>query len=157
HLYFSLKDETACLDVKIWSSVAQRMKFQLRDGMSVIAEGSIDVYEPRGRYSLIIQRIEPAGEGALALAFHQLKERLAAEGLIAERGTRPPRAIPFLPRRIGVVTSIHGAALRDFLRVLHQRHPRLPVLVCDARVQGDGSVSDVVRALRRLARAKVDV
>jgi exodeoxyribonuclease VII large subunit len=157
HLYFSLKDETACLDVKIWSSVAQRMKFQLRDGMSVIAEGSIDVYEPRGRYSLIVQRIEPAGEGALALAFQQLKERLAAEGLIGERRTRPPRAIPFLPRRIGVVTSIHGAALHDFLRVLHQRHPRLPVLICDARVQGDGSVSDVVRALRRLARAKVDV
>jgi len=157
HLYFNLKDEDACIDVKIWSSVAQRTKFQLRDGLSVICQGSIDLYEPRGRYSLVVQRIEPAGEGALALAFLQLKERLAAEGLIGEARKRPPRPIPFLPRRIGVVTSVSGAALSDFLRVLHRRHPRLPVLVCDARVQGDGSAQDVVRALLRLSRTDVDV
>jgi exodeoxyribonuclease VII large subunit len=157
HLYFNLKDEDACIDVKIWSSVAQRTKFQLRDGLSVICQGSIDLYEPRGRYSLVVQRIEPAGEGALALAFQQLKDRLAAEGLIGEARKRPPRPIPFLPRRIGVVTSVSGAALRDFLRVLHRRHPRLPVLVCDARVQGEGSVQDVIRALLRLSRTDVDV
>ena len=157
HLYFSLKDSEACLDAKIWASTAQRMKFKLRDGLSVIAEGSIDVYEPQGRYSLIVQRIEPEGEGALALAFQQLKERLAAEGFFGERRKRPPRPIPFLPRRIGIVTSVNGAALRDFLRVLHQRHPRIPVLLCDARVQGEGSSFEVVRALRRLARRDVDV
>jgi exodeoxyribonuclease VII large subunit len=157
HLYFSLKDSDACLDAKMWASAAQRLKFNLRDGLSVIAEGSIDLYEPQGRYSLIVQRIEPVGEGALALAFQQLKERLAAEGLLGDARKRPPRAIPFLPRRIGVVTSLHGAALRDFLRVLHQRHPRLPVLICDARVQGEGSAGEVVRAMRRLARANVDV
>ncbi|HEX4804230.1 MAG TPA: exodeoxyribonuclease VII large subunit, partial [Myxococcaceae bacterium] len=133
HLYFSLKDADACLDAKMWASAAQRLKFSLRDGLSVIAEGSIDLYEPQGRYSLIVQRIEPEGEGALALAFQQLKERLAAEGLLGDNRKRPPRTIPFLPRRIGVVTSLHGAAIRDFLRVLHHRHPRLSVLVCDAR------------------------
>ncbi len=157
HLYFSLKDAEACLDAKIWASTAQRMKFKLRDGLSMIAEGSIDLYEPQGRYSLIVQRIEPEGEGALALAFQQLKERLAAEGLFGEHRLRPPRPIPFLPARIGIVTSVNGAALRDFLRVLHQRHPRIPVLLCDARVQGEGSAVEVVRALRRLARSGVDV
>jgi exodeoxyribonuclease VII large subunit len=157
HLYFSLKDSDACLDAKMWSSAAQRLKFSLRDGLSVIAEGGIDLYEPQGRYSLIVQRLEPEGEGALALAFQQLKERLAAEGLLGEARKRPPRQIPFLPRRIGVVTSLHGAAIRDFLRVLHQRHPRLAVLICDARVQGDGSAGEVVRAMRRLSRAGVDV
>src|SRR5215813_9089662 len=157
HLYFSLKDADACLDAKMWASAAQRLKFNLRYGLSVIAEGSIDLYEPQGRYSLIVQRIEPEGEGALALAFQQLKDRLAAEGLLGEARKRPPRAIPFLPQRIGVVTSLHGAAIRDFLRVLHQRHPRLSVLIYDARVQGDGSAGDVVRAMRRLARTDVDV
>lgn len=157
HLYFSLKDADACLDAKMWASAAQKLKFTLRDGLSVICEGSIDLYEPQGRYSLIIQRIEPEGEGALALAFQQLKERLAAEGLLGENRKRPPRPIPFLPRRIGVVTSLHGAAIRDFLRVLHHRHPRLSILVCDARVQGEGSALEVVRAMRRLSRTDVDV
>jgi exodeoxyribonuclease VII large subunit len=157
HLYFSLKDRDACLDVKIWATQAQRLKFKLRDGLEVVAEGSIDLYEPQGRYSLIVQRIDPAGEGALALAFQQLKERLMAEGLFGDRRKRPPRPIPFLPRRIGVVTSRSGAALRDFLRVLHQRNPRLSVLLCDARVQGEGSAFEVVRAIHRLARTNVDV
>jgi exodeoxyribonuclease VII large subunit len=157
HLYFSLKDREACLDVKIWATQAQRLKFKLRDGLEVVVEGSIDLYEPQGRYSLIVQRIDPAGEGALALAFQQLKERLMAEGLFGDRRKRPPRPIPFLPRRIGVVTSRSGAALRDFLRVLHQRNPRLSVLLCDARVQGEGSAFEVVRAIHRLARTDVDV
>ncbi len=157
HLYFSIKDAEACIDVKIWATTAQRLKFKLRDGLSVVIEGSIDVYEPQGRYSLIGQRIDPAGEGALALAFQQLKDRLSEEGLIGEKRKRPPRPLPLLPRRIGVITSISGAALRDFLRVLHRRHPRMPVLVCDARVQGDGASYEVVRALARLARTNVDV
>jgi exodeoxyribonuclease VII large subunit len=157
HLYFTLKDQEACLDAKIWASTAARMKFRLREGMEVIAEGSIDLYEPQGRYSLIIQRLEPAGEGALALAFQQLKEKLQAEGLFGDKRIRPPRPLPLLPRRIGVVTSRTGAALQDFLRVLHGRHPRLSVLVCDARVQGEGSAQEVVSAIQRLARTDVDV
>ncbi len=157
HLYFSLKDKEACLDTKVWASTAARMKFRLREGMEVVAEGSVDVYEPQGRYSLIASRLEPVGEGALAVAFAQLKERLQAEGLFGERRVRPLRPVPFLPRRIGVVTSITGAALRDFLRVLHTRHPRLSVLVADARVQGEGSAREVVRGIERLSRTDVDV
>ncbi len=157
HLYFSLKDKDACLDTKVWASVAARMKFRLREGMEVLAEGSVDVYEPQGRYSLVVNRLEPVGEGALAVAFAQMKERLQAEGLFGERRTKPLREVPFLPRRIGVVTSVTGAALRDFLRVLHTRHPRLPVLVADARVQGEGSAREVVRAIERLSRTDVDV
>ncbi|MBF5045561.1 exodeoxyribonuclease VII large subunit [Aggregicoccus sp. 17bor-14] len=157
HLYFTMKDAGASIDAKLWASQAARLRFALRDGLAVVAEGSVDLYEPQGRYSLIVSRLEPEGEGALALAFEQLKERLAAEGLIGDRRIRPPRPVPFLPRRIGVVTSRTGAALQDFLRVLHSRHPRLPVLVCDARVQGEGSAEEVARGIERLARTDVDV
>lgn len=157
HLYFALKDERASIDVKLWATQAQKLKFQLKDGLSVTIEGSLDVYEPQGRYSLIVSRIEPEGVGAQALAFEQLKQKLLAEGLIGERRKRPLRQLPFLPRRIGVVTSVTGAALRDFLKVLHRRHPRLSVLVADARMQGDGAVFEVRRALRWLCKSNVDV
>ncbi|MCP3098563.1 exodeoxyribonuclease VII large subunit [Myxococcus sp. K15C18031901] len=157
HWYFSLKDAAASIDAKVWASMAGRMRFALRDGMEVLAEGSVDLYEPQGRYSLIVSRLEPVGEGALALAFEQLKARLAAEGLIGERRVRPPRPLPFLPQRIGVVTSRTGAALQDFLRVLHSRNPRLSVLLADARVQGEGSAPEVARAISRLGRSDVDV
>ncbi|XXF80624.1 exodeoxyribonuclease VII large subunit [Myxococcaceae bacterium GXIMD 01537] len=157
HLYFSLKDASASIDTKVWASMASRLRFALRDGLEVVAEGSVDLYEPQGRYSLIVQRLEPVGEGALALAFEQLKERLAAEGLLGPNRVRAPRPLPFLPRRIGVVTSRTGAALQDFLRVLHSRNPRLSVLVCDARVQGEGSAEEVARAISRLGRTDVDV
>ncbi|WP_375772785.1 exodeoxyribonuclease VII large subunit [Archangium gephyra] len=157
HLYFSLKDAEASLEVKMWASQAARLRFALRDGLAVVAEGSVDVYAPAGRYSLIAQKLEPEGEGALALAFEQLKARLAAEGLIGDNRIRPPRPLPFLPRRIGVVTSRTGAALQDFLRVLHSRNPRLSVLLCDARVQGEGSAEEVARGIERLSRTDVDV
>jgi exodeoxyribonuclease VII large subunit len=157
HLYFTLKDVDACIDAKVWASQAARLRFALRDGLEVVVEGSVDVYAPQGRYSLIIQRLEPVGEGARALAFEQLKEQLAAEGLIGDRRVRPPRPLPFLPRRIGVVTSRTGAALQDFLRVLHSRNPRLSVLLCDARVQGEGAAEEVARAIERLSRTDVDV
>jgi exodeoxyribonuclease VII large subunit len=147
HLYFTLKDAEASLDVKMWASQAARLRFHLRDGLALVAEGSVDVYAPAGRYSLIAHRLEPEGEGALALA----------EGLIGDNRLRPPRPLPSLPRRIGVVTSRTGAALQDFLRVLHSRHPRLSVLLCDARVQGEGSAEEVARGIERLARTDVDV
>ncbi|WNG46420.1 exodeoxyribonuclease VII large subunit [Archangium minus] len=157
HLYFTLKDAEASLDVKMWASQAARLRFALRDGLAVVAEGSVDLYAPAGRYSLIASKLEPEGEGALALAFEQLKARLAAEGLIGDNRIRPPRPLPFLPRRIGVVTSRTGAALQDFLRVLHSRNPRLSVLLCDARVQGEGSAEEVARGIERLSRTDVDV
>ena len=157
HLFFKLKDASASIDVKIWASVVQRLRFRLEEGMEVIAEGALDVYEKAGQYNLIVQRIEPSGAGALALAFAQLRERLTQEGLMGERRVRPPRPVPFFPRRIGVVTSRSGAALHDFLRVLHRRNPRLSVLLCHARVQGPGAAEEVVRALQRLQRTDVDV
>lgn len=157
HLFFSLKDADAAIEVKVWASVAQRLRFRLREGLSVLVEGSIDVWAPQGRYSLIVQRIEPVGEGALALAFQQLKERLQEEGLFGERRLRPQRPIPLLPKRIGVVTSRSGAALQDFLRVALTRNPKASILVCDARVQGDGAAAEIESGLQRLARAGVDV
>ncbi|MFT3842960.1 MAG: exodeoxyribonuclease VII large subunit [Myxococcaceae bacterium] len=156
HLYFMLRDETASLDVRIWQSTAAKMKFGLKDGMEVIAEGSIDLYPPSGRYGLVINRIEPAGVGAQALAFEQLKQKLIAEGLMGEKRAKPRKSLPHLPRRIGVVTSVSGAALRDFLKVLHRRHPRISVLVSDARVQGDGAAFEIARGIRRLGRTDVD-
>ena len=157
HLFFKLKDAGASIDVKIWASTVQRLRFRLEEGMEVIAEGNLDVYEKAGQYNLIVQRIEPSGAGALAIAFAQLRDRLTAEGLMGENRLRPPRPLPFLPRRIGVVTSRSGAALHDFLRVLHRRNPRLSVLLCHARVQGPGAADEVVRALQRLGRTDVDV
>ncbi|HSP20529.1 MAG TPA: exodeoxyribonuclease VII large subunit, partial [Myxococcaceae bacterium] len=100
---------------------------------------------------------EPSGAGALAIAFAQLRDRLTADGLMGENRLRPPRPLPFLPRRIGVVTSRSGAALHDFIRVLHRRNPRLSVLLCHARMQGPGAGDEVIRALHRLARTDVDV
>lgn len=157
HLFFKLKDAGASIDVKIWASVVQRLRFRLEEGMEVVAEGNLDVYEKAGQYNLIVQRIEPSGAGALAIAFTQLRERLTAEGLMGEGRLRPPRPLPFLPRRIGVVTSRSGAALQDFLRILHRRNPKLSVLLCHARVQGAGAAEEVVSALQRLARTDVDV
>ena len=157
HLFFKLKDAGASIDVKIWASVVQRLRFRLEEGMEVVAEGNLDVYEKAGQYNLIVQRIEPSGAGALGIAFAQLRDRLTAEGLMGENRLRQPRPLPFLPRRIGVVTSRSGAALHDFLRVLHRRNPRLSVLFCHARVQGPGAADEVVRALQRLARTDVDV
>ena len=157
HLYFALKDDTSAIDIKVWQTTAARMKFALKDGLQVIVEGSVDLYEPSGRYSLIVQRIEPSGVGAMALAFEQLKAKLLAEGLFGPNRKRPKRPLPMLPKKIGVVTSITGAALRDFLKVLHRRHPRLSVLVADARVQGDGAALEISLGIRRLARQGVDV
>ncbi|MGO8971670.1 MAG: exodeoxyribonuclease VII large subunit [Myxococcaceae bacterium] len=157
HLYFSLKDAGATLDVKIWASSARSVRFRLEEGLEVLAEGYLDVYARAGRYSLIVQRIEPAGAGALALAFAQLKERLSAEGLMGEGRRRPPRALPRLPARIGIVTSRTGAVLQDFLRIVLRRHPRASILLAHARVQGPGAAEEVVRALARLAKTDVEV
>ncbi len=147
----------ATLDVKIWASAARSVRFRLEEGLEVLAEGYLDVYARAGRYSLIVQRIEPAGAGAMALAFAQLKERLAGEGLMGEGRLRPVRPLPLLPSRIGIVTSRTGAVLQDFLRIVLRRHPRASILLAHARVQGPGAAEEVVQALARLARTDVQV
>jgi exodeoxyribonuclease VII large subunit len=155
HLYFALKDVGAAIDAKIWQTLARTLSFPLKDGLSVIAEGALSIYEPQGRYSLIIQRIEPDGIGARALALEALKQKLLAEQLIGPLRKRKP--LPLVPRRIGVVTSVSGAALRDFVEILHRRNPGIDVLVADSRVQGEGAVADIVKAIRWMSTQPVDV
>jgi exodeoxyribonuclease VII large subunit len=155
HLYFTLKDDQASLSVVMFKRDAQRLPFEIKDGLQLVGQGRIEIYGPHGKYQLIAEQVEPVGAGALALAFEQLKEKLAREGLFAPERKRP---IPFLPRCIGLITSPTGAALRDFLRVLHLRFPSLPVLVVPVKVQGEGAAGEVVAALDRLsAGTEVDV
>ncbi len=154
HVYFGLKDADASIDAVLWASTARKVRFDLRDGTEVVARGRIEIYAPRGRYQLVVQEVEPRGAGARALALEQLRERLAAEGLLDLARKRP---LPFLPGRIGVATSTSGAALQDFLRVVHGRFPGAQVFVAGCRVQGEGAAATVISALRLLADFGVDV
>lgn len=154
HLYFSLKDDEAVIGAVMWASQARRLAFRLDEGQEVIARGFVEIYPPHGKYQLVVQEVEPRGAGALALLVQQVKERLQADGLLDPARKRP---LPRVPRRVGVATSPSGAALRDFLRVLHGRFPSLPVLVAPCRVQGEGAAASVVSAVRALCRAGVDV
>ncbi len=154
HLYFSLKDDEAVIGAVLWASQARKLPFRLDEGQEVIARGFVEIYPPHGKYQLVVQEVEPRGAGAMALLLQQVKERLQADGLLDPARKRP---LPFLPRRVGVATSPSGAALRDFLRVLHGRFPSVPVLVAPCRVQGEGAASTVVSAMRGLCRADCDV
>jgi len=145
HLYFTLKDESAQLRCVMFRGNAEALKFKLEDGLAVVAGGRISVYERRGDYQLIAEELEPAGMGALALAFEQLKTRLAAEGLFAPERKRP---LPKLPRTIGVVTSATGAAIRDILNVLARRAAGLTVYLYPAKVQGEGAAEEIAAAVR---------
>lgn len=155
HCYFVLKDARASISCAIFRTQLLRLRFEPRDGQQVLVRGRLSVYEERGVYQLLADTIEPKGAGALALRFEELKKRLAAEGLF-DRGLKRP--LPRIPRRIGVVTSPDGAAIADFLRVLHRRWPDMPVLVAPARVQGDGAAQEICRGIARLGRVTdVDV
>src|SRR5712671_3813267 len=155
HLYFTLKDADACLDAVLFRTEARRLRFSVQNGLSLVARGRLALYEPQGRYQLVCDTVEPLGAGALQVAFEQLKERLQKEGLF--ESTRK-RKLPFLPRRIAVVTSPSGAAVHDFLRVLHRRFANLPVLIVPARVQGEGAAQEIARGIVRAAKQpRVDV
>ena len=154
HVYFSLKDDDAVIGAVLWATQARRLPFALAEGQEVLAHGFVEIYPPHGKYQLIAQEVEPRGAGAQALLLQQVKERLQADGLLDLARKRPP---PFLPRRVGVATSPSGAALRDFLRVLHARFPGQAVLVAPCRVQGEGAAATVIWAVRALCRAGVDV
>ncbi|MBK9065048.1 MAG: exodeoxyribonuclease VII large subunit [Acidobacteria bacterium] len=151
HCFFSLKDESgsATLRVKVFASDFRRIPFTLEEGLLVLARGTPDIYPERGELSLRIVEIQPSGIGALQLAFEQLKARLAAEGLFDAAKKRP---LPLLPRRIGVVTSRHGAALRDILKVLDARFPNAHVTLYPASVQGAAAPGEIVRAVRAFSR-----
>ncbi|MDD4892300.1 MAG: exodeoxyribonuclease VII large subunit [Phycisphaerae bacterium] len=149
HLYFTLKDEGSCVDCVMWRSDVARMKFRLSDGLAVLAFGQVDVYEPRGRYQLYVNRLLPQGKGELELAFRQLHEKLSKLGWFDAGRKRP---IPRIPRTIGVVTSRTGAAIRDILRTLSLRWPVARVVVIDTRVQGEGSAEAIASAIGRMNR-----
>ncbi|MFT3917239.1 MAG: exodeoxyribonuclease VII large subunit [Anaeromyxobacteraceae bacterium] len=154
HVYFALKDDDATINAVAWASTARRFGWKPEDGQEVLARGFVEIYAPHGKYQLIVDDLEPRGAGAHALLVQQVKARLQADGLLDPAKKRP---LPFLPRRIGVATSPTGAAVRDFLRVVHARFPSLPVLVAPCRVQGEGAAATVVQAVRALCRAGVDV
>jgi exodeoxyribonuclease VII large subunit len=142
-----LKDEFAQLRSVCYRSTNQRVRFRLEDGMLVRARGRLSLYEAKGEYQLLVDSLEPVGAGALQLAFEQTKTRLQAEGLFAQE---LKRAIPMFPRRVGVITSANGAALRDILHVISRRTRSVHVLIASARVQGEGAAHEIVRAIRFL-------
>jgi exodeoxyribonuclease VII large subunit len=144
HVYLSLKDDSSQIRAVLWKSEAQRIVFDLTDGLAVRVWGRLAVYAPRGEYQLVIQRIEPEGIGALELAFRQTVARLAAEGLFDPARKRP---LPRFPRRIVVVTSPSGAAVRDLLQVIGRRWRASEILIAPSRVQGAGAAGEVVAAL----------
>jgi len=143
HIYLALKDRDTAAQIRgvIWRTTAIRLPFEPREGQHVICAGDIEVYPPRGSYQLIIRVIEPVGLGARQLALQQLKQKLAAEGLFDPRRKKP---LPVFPRRIAIVTSPSGAAVRDFLQVASRRWRGIQVLVIPAKVQGDGAAEEIV-------------
>jgi len=149
HVYFTLKDEGAQIRAVLFKSRVRRLRFTPADGLHVLAFAALDVYAARGEYQIVCEILEPKGVGALQLAFEQLKARLAAEGLFEAARKRP---LPTLPRRVGLVTSPTGAAVRDFLRVVTRRFADVHVLVYPVRVQGDGAAAEIARALDELNR-----
>jgi exodeoxyribonuclease VII large subunit len=144
HIYFTLKDDSSQIKGIVWRTAAQRLKFDLHDGLEVICGGDIDVYPARGSYQLIIRQLEPLGLGALQLAFKQLHEKLAKEGLFERRHKKP---LPRYPARIAFVTSPTGAAIRDFLEVVRRRWQGVEVTIIPARVQGEGAAAEIVRGI----------
>ena len=154
HVYFTLKDADATIGAVLWASSARNVRFRVDEGQEVLVRGFVEIYAPHGKYQLIAQEIEPRGAGAAAILLQQVKERLQADGLLDPARKRP---LPFLPRRVGVATSQTGAALRDFVRVLHARNPGVSILVSPCRVQGEGAAQTVIWAIRALCRTGVDV
>ena len=149
HLYFTLRDEHAQLKAVMFRSAVRYLRFTPEDGLRVIARGRVSVYEPKGEYQIVCEHLHPQGIGALQVAFDQLKRTLEAEGLFEPSRKR---ALPLLPRQIGVVTSLDGAALRDILQVLARRHPTAHVVIRPTRVQGQGAADQIARAIDQLSR-----
>lgn len=147
HLYFTLKDERAQIQAVMFRGSASAMRFAPQNGMKVLAYGQVTVYPPRGQYQIKLSRMKPAGIGELQMAFEQLKAKLQAEGLFDASRKRP---IPYLPRKIGIVTSPTGAAIRDLITVLTRRMPSIHVVLAPVKVQGDGSAAEIAAGIARL-------
>ena len=155
HSYFTLKDEDGQIRAALFRGNAGRVRFDLEEGLEVVAEAEVSIYAARGDLQLIVRSLEPRGVGALQLAFEQLRQRLDAAGLFA---AERKRSIPTHPRRIGVVTSPTSAAVRDVLKIAGRRFPAIPILISPTRVQGDEAPAEIAAALDRLASsAEIDV
>ncbi len=155
HLYFTLKDPGAQIKAVMFKSDVRTLRFKPEDGLHVVVRGRLSVYEPKGEYQIVCERMEPHGLGALQLAFDQLKRRLQAEGLFDGARKRP---LPALPRKIGVVTSLDGAAIRDIIKVLDRRYPNAHLVIRPTRVQGEGAAAEVARGIRDIVKvAGIDV
>jgi exodeoxyribonuclease VII large subunit len=144
HLYLTLKDSHAQIRAVMWRSTAQRLRFELREGLQVIVRGNLNVYPPRGDYQLIIDELHPKGMGAQDLALRQLKEKLARFGFFARERKRP---VPAFPANIAMVTSPSGAAIRDMLEILGRRWPAAQIWICPVRVQGPGAAEEIAAAI----------
>ena len=155
HLYFSLKDPRAQIKAACFKNSNMYLKFRPEDGMEVLARGRLSVYEPRGDYQIIVEYMEPVGLGSLQLAFEQLKDKLRKEGLFDEAHKVP---LPLLPKKVGIVTSPTGAAIRDMLRILKRRNASLDVLLYPAKVQGAGAAEEIAAGIKYLnSRTDIDV
>ncbi len=153
HFYMVLKDEKAQIRAVMFRPQTRYLKFMPQDGMKVIVRGRVAIYEPRGEYQVILDYMEPLGVGALALAFEQLKKKLAAQGIFDESIKKP---LPFLPQRVAVITSPTGAAIRDFLKIIRRRFANLEITVVPVKVQGEGAAAEMVEALD-LVNRELDV
>lgn len=155
HQYFSLKDDRAVIQATIWSGIYQKLGFDLEEGMKINVIGRVQVYEPSGSYSIIIEKAEPDGVGALALQFEQLKKKLSEEGLFQERFKQ---AIPQFAKRIGVVTSRSGAVIQDIITTVSRRFPGVEIVLYPTKVQGEGAAEEIARNIARAnGREDLDV
>ena len=146
HQYFSLKDDHAVIQATIWSGIYQKLGFDLEEGMKINVIGRVQVYEPSGSYSIIIEKAEPDGVGALAIQFEQLKKKLTEEGLFQERFKQP---LPQFSKKIGVVTSRSGAVIRDIITTVSRRFSGVDILLYPTKVQGDGAAEEIARNIAR--------
>lgn len=146
HQYFSLKDEKAVIQATIWGGVYKKLGFDLEEGMKINVIGRVQLYEPSGSYSIIIEKAEPDGIGALAIQFEQLKKKLSEEGLFEERFKQ---ALPQFPKKIGVVTSPSGAVIRDIITTVSRRFPGVEIILYPTKVQGEGASAEVAENIRR--------
>ncbi|MBR6580301.1 MAG: exodeoxyribonuclease VII large subunit [Ruminococcus sp.] len=154
HCYFSLKDKESTLKAVMFASAASRLKFQPEDGMSVVASGSIAVYERDGVYQLYVNDVIPEGAGKASVALEQLKKKLAAEGIFAEEHKR---SLPYMPKKIGAVTSLSGAAVQDIINVLSRRYPLCELYTIDALVQGEAAPMSICQGILKAEAAGCDV
>ena len=155
HFYFALKDSASQISAVMFRGQQRNLKFMPEDGMSVTGMGRLSVYDPRGTYQIILEYLEPSGIGALQIAFEKLKKRLAEEGLF---DAAHKRELPFLPRKISVITSPTGAAIHDILNIINRRFANIPIQIIPVKVQGQGAAEEIVAALALLnARNEADV